>query len=172
MALRVNSVVVKPAAIYSVDNGTGVVSQIAGGAWQPTPLVFKSNVFAGGLYADVIYAYTLEAAASATTTFDFVGGSTAGFFGNTINFARLKVIALEHALTSLASSIKLGGGTNPVFGANFITPSLHKGASIIMATPDPTAWATGAGATDVITITNNDASNVASWNLLLLGCSA
>lgn len=170
--MRVNNVVFKPVVTWQLDTGATNVRSLSSGTFSPA-MTFRSSVFGAAAFADVVYAAEFDIAASGTQTFDLVGGSVSGFFGESLAAARLKGVGVQHKTTSLASSIKFGGGSAPVFGANFITPNLAKGGFFLMATPDATGWATTATTADILTITNNDSGtgHTASVVLFLLGGS-
>lgn len=124
--------------------------------------------------ADKIYIAQTTIAAGGTTNLDLAGSLT-DVFGNVITFARIKAIAFKLLTTTAASSVSIGGGTNPFInwvGAGTDTVRVLNGGCFLLFTPTATAYAVTAGTGDVLKLVNNDGSNIATYQIVLVGCTA
>lgn len=123
-----------------------------------------------------MYATTYTIAASTTQSVDLAGALT-DFFGSTITFSKIKVIYVELATTTAASSIKVGGGSdaagtaaliNWVGAANDLV-RVRNGGCFMLACTDGTGYAVTATTADILGITNEDGANSATVNLFVCG---
>jgi hypothetical protein len=105
---------------------------------------------------------------SASTTFDLDAGTLEDKFGNGLTFVKVKAILLFHLASSSASSIKLGGDF--ITGSNIGTNNIVAGGMALYA--DPTGFTVTSTSADVLTVTNNDGSNTANYDIFIIGTSA
>ena len=123
----------------------------------------------GSGQADLFFQINVPAlGTSATSTYDLDANTMTDPFGNTLTFVKVKAILLSHTGTSSASSIKLGGDF--ITTANIGTNNIVAGSSILIT--DKTGYTVTATSADVLTVTNNDGSNTANYDLFLIGTSA
>jgi hypothetical protein len=118
--------------------------------------------------ANVVYSEELSTALSSTTTLTLDNSSLEDMFGNTSNFSNISAIRIQHAGTSSASSITIGGTLTVGFtaGTDQLSITLNPG-DFFMLSINQSKQAVGAGET--ITITNNDGSNASTTSVDLLG---
>ena len=123
----------------------------------------------GAGQADLILANNVPAlGTSASTTFDLDAGTLTAPDGSALTFVKVKAVVLFHAGSSSASSIKLGGDfvtTHSMSEQNFVAG----GGTCIF---DPTGYTVTATTGDVLTVTNNDGSNTANYDIFIIGTSA
>ena len=130
-------------------------------------LNFTNGTGAG--QADLFFQINVPAlGTSATSTYDLDAGTMTDAFGNGLTFVKIKGIVLAHKSGSSASSIKLGGDF--ITGANIGTNNIVAGGSVLIT--DTTGYTVTATSADVLTVTNNDGSNTANYDLFLIGTSA
>ena len=121
---------------------------------------------------NLLYFTSGSIAASGSAAFDLMGSlSTA--YGDTVNFDRIKGLFVKNTSTTNGSQINVvdthgiysvasGDGVKLIPGNN--------GASFLyIFTPDATAWDVTAGSKDTITLTNADASNIATYQIGIIG---
>ena len=121
--------------------------------------------------ADLLHSVEVTIAPSGTETFDLDAGTLTDIFGNLLTFVNVKMIRVQHAADSAASSVNLAGDfmtTN--FGASFSKP-LVPGA-ISFDSQNTTGYAVTATTGDAIDILNNDGSNSAIVTVDIIGTSA
>lgn len=128
--------------------------------------------------ADLIYSASLTLAASATTNLD-LAASLLDAFGNTLTFARLKVLMVELTNDTTASSIKVGGAASAGFinwigsAGTFATDQpyvrVRNGGLLLLACTDGTGYAVTATTADILKLTNEDGANVATIHITLIG---
>lgn len=117
----------------------------------------------------------LTLGAGANTTLDLTSGLL-----NPINleitgasdFAKVRVIVIEHDTTSAASAIVVGNGTNPFGGlltTNTNTFTLKPGQGVAMWDRYSTTGMTVDGSNKTVKITNSDGVNTASYYVYVLG---
>ena len=126
--------------------------------------------------ADLIWFDDETIAAGADYDIDLAGVLTDAF-GDTVTFARVKLVYNEHRSTSTASGITCGGGgatewIKPFAAAGDKISGVAPSGVFIAYTPDGTAWAVGAGATDIHRITNEDGVNQALVRVCFIGATA
>lgn len=123
--------------------------------------------------ADQIYhSSARNLAASANETFDLAGG-IADQFGNTLTMATVKLIVVKN--TSAVAHIEVGNGTNPWEGWTIATGSsvtVAPGGLFVLYDPTSAAMEVTASTGDILKITNNDGSNAATFDLILVGASS
>lgn len=140
-----------------------------------------AKTFSNGTGADAsryMYAAVLPVGPSSTTSLDLAGSLT-DLFGNTITFAKVRVIYVQNASSNSGTHIKVGGAASNAL-ANWITSAdtlandtpavrVRSGGSFMLVANDATAYAVTAGTGDVLAITNEDASNAATVNVFICG---
>ena len=127
--------------------------------------------------ADIIYYDdTVAIGTSATVTLDLAGVLT-DVFGDTVTMARLKAIIVKHKSTSSSSGVKVGGnsgGSAIALFADLTDAPVVKPGGVFMQF-DPSAVGlcvvTG-GSADELELTNQDGSNAAEVEIMLIGASA
>lgn len=121
----------------------------------------------GAGQVDEFVAQTRTLAGGASENLDLAGGLT-NPFGETVTFARLKAIVIELLDTTTASSITVGGTVANQWIAG---PSgkITNGGILILAVNDATALPVTAGTGDLFNIVNDDATNVATYRISLIG---
>jgi hypothetical protein len=122
----------------------------------------------GSGQADLMYNVRGSLAASGTDTYDLDAGTLTDRYGNALTFVKVKSIVVSHTSTSSASSISMAGDftTTHSLPQQAIVAGGHTEAS------DPTGYTVTATTADVITIVNADGSNVATYDLYIIGTSA
>lgn len=131
----------------------------------------------GANNADILYYDdTVSIAASSTATFDLAGVLT-DVFGDTITMAKVKAIFVRHKSTSAASSIDVGGNGGgaplPLFAAAGDQVLLTPGGSFLVENPTANGLCAVTGGTaDELEIQNNDGSNAADIEILIVGSTA
>lgn len=112
---------------------------------------------------------TIAASGSTTITLSSVTNS----FGTSIAFARIKSLYFELQTTTTASSVLLGAaGTNPwVAMLAGTTPQIRvlNGGVLFMGIGTAAGYVVTASSSDQLKITNADASNTATWRMVLMG---
>lgn len=135
----------------------------------------------GANQADLLYVVQSTLSASSSTNVDLAGSAT-DVFGSTITFARVKAIYFELTTATTATSVAIGGASSNGF-ANWISSAgtfgtdqpkvvVRNGGVFLLVAPDATAYAVTAGTGDILKLTNQDGSNVATYNLAIVGASA
>lgn len=128
--------------------------------------------------AQKLYAATVTQVGGNTTNYDLAAGLT-DLFGTSITFARFKVLYVHLTTTTTATSIKVGGHATAAVG-NWITSAdtldndqpavrVRNGGILFLACTDATGYVVTATTDDLLTIVNEDGSNTATINLLIVG---
>jgi len=148
--------------IDSIADPTQVLSLISTDSLQ--------NGF-GADQASLIYSTSGSIAASGSQAFDLVGSLTS-VYGDTINFDNVRGVYVINTSTTNQSQINVVD-TSGIFsvaagdGVKLI-PSSTGNAFFFIYTPSDTAWDVSAG-TDTITLTNQDSTNAATYQIAVLG---
>lgn len=129
--------------------------------------------------ADNIYLAQTTLAASGTVNLD-LAGSVTDIYGNTITFARVKALYFELTTTTSASAMTLGAhgsaaalaGSGNLFGDTSDKVRIHNGGVFLVASPGATAYPVTATTADILLMTNEDGSNIATYKLAIVGASA
>lgn len=134
---------------------------------------FPSSVFtngAGALAMNQLWSSGARALAGGASENLDCAGTLLDEFGNTMGFARLKLIAVYNRGTV---AIQIGAGaTNglvtafPTASAGAIIPA---GGSLLMWCVDATGWVVTAATGDIIKVLNLDGAVAASYDILLGG---
>ena len=131
--------------------------------------------------ADRFYAISSTLAGGATSNVD-LAGSLVDVFGNTITFARIKVIYVELTADTTSTGLSVGGHATAAL-ANWITSTdslandapavkIRNGGCFLLACTDATGYAVTATTADILKLTNLDGTNTATYKLALVGASA
>jgi len=106
-------------------------------------------------------------AASGTLNLDLAGSLT-DEYGATVTFARVKKIKIV-LTTTAASTIQVGGGSNPLAAlTNAIT--LRPGGRLDLEAPDATGYVVTAGTGDILRIVNDSGAASVTVKVIILGC--
>jgi len=129
----------------------------------------------GADQADIVYAATGTIAASGTLNLDLAGVLSSAF-GATLTFVKVKCFYFTLTTDTTSSAVALGGaGTNPAalwFKDSSDKEQVRNGGCTLHWAPDSTAWGVTAGTGDRFLITNEDGTNTATYQLVILGTSA
>lgn len=127
----------------------------------------------GANQADWAYSETNTLVASGTKDYDLAGTLT-DIFGAVITFARVKVIALWADITN-TNNVVLGAAAATQFvgpfGAATHTAHCRPGGCLLFFASDVTAWPVGAGASDLLRVTNSAAGTSVLYDILVIGSS-
>lgn len=140
--------------------------------FQPTQ--FTSGTTAGAV--DRLYVTRLTLAGSANSTITLT--NYADGFGNTVSMLRFKSlwVQLVYASTGGATHINVGAATNPLvnwISVGTTTIQVRNGGLLFLCSPyDATGYPITASTADQLKITNGDASNTATVDVCIMGCSA
>lgn len=123
--------------------------------------------------ANQLYFAQSTIAASGNTTFNVNTGLT-DLFGNAIAMARVKFIYINLATTTAASSIAIGNATNPLTILSGTTPTatINNGGVFLIGDPGATGYVVTGASHDTLKLLNNDSSNTATVNTLIVGSTA
>jgi hypothetical protein len=125
------------------------------------------------LAVDRAYAARLTLAASANQDID-LAGALENELGETVVFAKIKVILLRHV--SGVNSVILGGAAatqfQGPFGAVAHTLVIPPSGVVLLARQDTAGWAVGAGTADFLRVANSAAGTPVTFDLVILGTSA
>lgn len=125
--------------------------------------------------ADRLYVAQVTIAASGTLNLDLAGALT-DVFGNSITFARVKAFFLVPAEGNLASEVSVGGHATAAaplwFSDATDKEKVHKTGVCFHYRADATAWPVTATTADMLSVINLDATNAATLNVAIVGCSA
>ena len=136
---------------------------------QPVNQAYSFGTAAG--QADLLHSVEVTIGASTTQTFDLDAGTLTDIFGNLLTFINVKMIRIQHAPDSAASSVNVAGDfmtTN--FGASFSHPLPP--AAIYFTSENSAGYAVTATTGDAIDVINNDGSNSAIVTVDIMGTSA
>ncbi len=132
----------------------------------------------GANQANRMFAVNTTLGTSATVNYDLAGSLT-DVFGATITFARIKAVYFELTTDTAATSVLFGGHATLAWGTFFSTadtldndqPSVkvRNGGVFLLSAPDATGYPVTAGSEDILSIVNQDASNLATYKLVLIG---
>jgi hypothetical protein len=111
------------------------------------------------------YGRTHTIAASTTLTLTLSNGSLLDFRGNAITLTKLHALRVRHTAASLASSVEVD--PDATHAACDLGKTLKPGQSVLM--DDPTGSTVTAATTDVLAIINNDAGQVATVEVEIMG---
>ncbi len=121
--------------------------------------------------ANLLYATSGTLSASASISID-LAGSVSDFFGNVITFTLVKSIFFTLTTDTTATSVLIGNGSTPFInwvGSGAHTVRVRNGGCFFLSAPDATGYAVTAATGDILKITNEDSSNVATYKLAIVG---
>lgn len=127
----------------------------------------------GAGLADVGWWDLRTLAASSNENIDFAG-TLHDPFGNTINFARIKVLVIAAAAGN-TNNVVIGGGTTTfaLFGGLTHTTAVRPGGCVMWmtSTADATGYAVTAGSADLLQIANSGSGTSVQYTIAALGVS-
>lgn len=157
-------------------NLTKAVDLLTAGVQAPLALnlaLSMADGFASG-QGDRAWWDTRTLTASQTEDLDLVGGSLTNALGDTVSFAKLKLVLVKAADANNASNnVVIGGDTNavPIFGAAAHTTFLRAGQCFLWTDFITGTTLTG-GTGDVLQMANSAGTNSISYDIVLVGTSA
>lgn len=127
----------------------------------------------GSDFADALYHSSGRSlAASASETFDLAGGIS-DKFGNTLTMATVKLLYIKN--TSTTATLEVGGNANEWIGwsqTSSSTITVGPGGVVLLYDPSANAMEVTAGTGDILEITNNDGSNTAEYDIVVVGATS
>lgn len=144
----------------------------------PTDALIKSTVFnwtsgTGANQGDRRFHDQRTLSASATEDLDLAGSLT-DVFGNTITFARIKLVMVTAAAanTNNVNVTRPAANGVPLFLAAGDGIPIRPGGGNIWWAPDSTGVAVTAGTGDLLTFTNSAGSTSVTYDVVIIGASA
>lgn len=144
----------------------------------PTDALVKSTVFnwtsgTGANQGDRRFHDQRTLSASATEDLD-LAGSLADLFGNTITFARIKLLLVTAASgnTNNVQVTRPASNGVPLFLAAGDGVAIRPGGGLLWWSPDSTGVAVTAGTGDLLTFTNSAGSSGVTYDVVIVGASA
>jgi hypothetical protein len=129
----------------------------------------------GAGQADRIHFSRGTIAASANLDID-LSGSLQDIFGGAVVFARVKTLYVELLPDTNASSITVGGaGTGAfvsMFGGDTHKIRIHNGGVFLISSPSATGYVVTPTSADILRLSNEDNTNVATYRIAVIGASA
>lgn len=113
-------------------------------------------------------------AATTSESLDLAGGLTNGL-GETVTFARVKLIIIKLNTLTAGYTLEVGGAASNQFATIFGDVSdkvkVRGGGFLILAAPDATAYAVTAATGDILKINNPNAATI-TYDIILVGSTA
>lgn len=102
-----------------------------------------------------------------------LAGVLTDFYGSTLTFARVKCILIK-ADSGNGVNLHVGGATSAVGIFADATDELvvRPGGAAMVFAPDATAYAIGAGTTDVLRVAPSDGATSVTYDIMVIGASA
>jgi hypothetical protein len=151
-----------------LDLGRGVADLMA-------PWLKQYTAGTGAGQADLLWTDNRTLAASATESLDLAGGSLVDPFGNTVTFARVKVL-LALADAGNTNDVLLGGAAANAWAtwAGDVTDiaRVKPGGVFLAAAPGATGYPVTAGTGDLLKVANSAGGTPVTYRIVLLGASA
>lgn len=172
MATTVNSIIVTAGVQWDMYN-TAVGFTTTNVSSLTYSKTLTNGTGANGT-ADLLYAATYTIAGAGTQNVD-VAGSLTDFFGNSIAMARVKFMMVKLASTTTATDISFGNHAAPLINwisAATSTVKIYNDGIFLIGGGGATQYAVTATTADGLKILNNDATNSATVNLVVVGSSA
>lgn len=133
------------------------------------------NEGTGADFADAVYHSSgRNLIASGSETFDLAGGIS-DKFGNTLTLATVKLIYIKNTSTTITTTLEVGNATNAWEGwTTTATSTITVGPGGMVCLFDPTANAmeVTAATGDILQVTNNDGSNAATYDIIIIGATS
>ena len=176
--------------VFCKVSGTGSKSTDLDGTTKHDFSLSRNTSLADGTaadQADLVYFDDGELAAAADVDLD-LAGTLSDVFGDTVTFARIKVIMVsnvsdEEQSPATDAILSVGGGTGQD-GTNafdtWITSTaangservfVRAGGTLLLFAPDATAYAVTAGTIDILNILNTDGADAGDYSIALIGVS-
>jgi len=136
-----------------------------------------SDTLASGIgadQADRLWHDQRTLAASASENLDLAGGLTDAF-GNTLTFARVKLIYIKAAAAN-TNNVVVGGHATAAF-VNWVADATDKvnirpGGVFLLFAPDATAYVITAGTGDLLTVANSAGGSSVVYDIVIVGAAA
>lgn len=125
--------------------------------------------------ANLIYAVQITIAGGGNTTINVNSSPVSDWFGATIVMARVKFFFINLTTATSASSIAVGNAAAPIvnwISAPTSTIAINNGGVWLQGDTGATGYAVTTTTHDVLKVLNNDGSNTATLNLVLVGSTA
>ena len=173
MSLTANSKLSVSATLVSALDGRNARDPVElGGFASPPSTAWTSGT--GANQVDLMFSDQRTISTSANDDLD-LSGVLLDAFGATLTCARIKLIYIKNVSANAATVIQIdqtvANDWSTLFGGGAIIPIL-KGAYVFHEDPSAAGWVITAGTADILRITNNDGSNAALYDILILGASA
>jgi hypothetical protein len=128
----------------------------------------------GNKQADLIFSDERSLAASGSEELD-LAGSLVDALGNTLTFARIKLVAI-FAKSDNPENVQVGGAGSNGFVTPFADASdvvvVRPGGWLLLAAPDATAYVVTADTGDLLKIANGGAGGSVTYEIVIIGASA
>ena len=125
----------------------------------------------GANQATNIFSDQRTLAASANESLDLNGALT-NAFGQTINFTKVKMLAIFAAAGNTNDVVVGGAASNGFispFGAATHTVNVKPGGCLILAAPDANGYAAVAATADLLRIANSGAGTTVTYDIVVIG---
>jgi len=135
---------------------------------------FSLDSGTGANQADKVWSDTRTITASGTDDID-LAGVLLDAFGAALTFAKVKLIAVAaYAANTNNCVVGAAAATQFVgpFGAATHTVAVAPGGFFCITRPDAAGWAVGAGASDLLRVTNSAGGTSVTYDVVILGTSA
>jgi len=135
---------------------------------------FSLDSGTGANQADKVWSDTRTITASGTDDID-LAGVLLDAFGAALTFAKVKLIAVAaYAANTNNCVVGNAAATQFVgpFGAATHTVAVAPGGFFMVGRPDAAGWAVGAGASDLLRVTNSAGGTSVTYDVVILGTSA
>jgi len=149
----------------AVDTGTTSLAQAVAAA-----ITLTDGTTTGK--ADKVWSDERTLALSTSEDID-LAGALLDPYGATITFATVKALMVKAApgnTNNVVVGAKGAGGWVGPFLANTCSLAIEPGQAVLITSK--VGWAVGAGATDLLKITNGGAGTPVTYQIILVGCSA
>jgi hypothetical protein len=172
MASNISQLSANGQVAWQIDDAGLLAKTSNNGNLNTQGVSFSQGNATPALVADRMYAKELTINPSSTLDIDLTG-VLLDFFGGANNFARVKLISIEHKFNSLAvAGIEIGKSD---LGANWVVawtmPPIMPGGFFQLALPDTTGIAVTGGTGDLFRIKNLDGTNIATVRFVFGGKS-
>lgn len=135
---------------------------------------FSLDSGTGANQADKVFSDTRTIAPSGTDDID-LAGTLLDAFGAVLTFVKVKLIAVAaYAANTNNCVVGAAAATQFVgpFGAATHTVAVAPGGFFAITRPDAAGWSVGAGASDLLRVTNSGAGTSVTYDIVILGTSA
>lgn len=161
------------ATIKLVANLTGTADLLTPTSPLEVTERFRWATGTGADQSDMMWTDRRTLAASATEDID-LAGSVTGHFGNTLTFARVKLLYVHasSANTNNVNVTRVATTGIPLFLADGDGLSVRPGGTFLVVAPDVTGYLVTATTDDTISFTNSAGSTSVTYDVVIIGASA